>query len=262
MTKQLLGVLGGMGPLATADFMRKLIVATPATRDQDHLPLIVYSVPQIPDRTVAILSGGESPLPALLHGLRTLEAARASAIAIPCNTAHYWADELARATALPILHIADAVLGQLRRRCAPESNVALIGTQGTVHAGFYQKALGANGYACMIPTPEELCELVMPGIDFVKQGDLEQGGRKLEIAVRRLLERGAATVVLACTEIPLAMDHLRSPLLPQCLDSTAALADDCVAWWQRVAGAARPRPAEAPRARFCAEAPRVGPSVN
>ena len=84
-----LGVLGGMGPLATVDFLQKLIEETPATRDQDHIPLIAYSVPQIPERPAAIAGHGESPLPHMLDGMRTLRNAGATMIAIACNTAHY-----------------------------------------------------------------------------------------------------------------------------------------------------------------------------
>src|SRR5688572_33509583 len=91
----LLGVLGGMGPLATVDFLAKLIEETGAERDEDHVPVVVYSVPQIPSRPAAILHGGASPLPAMLEGVRTLERAGATAIAIACNTAHYWHDALA-----------------------------------------------------------------------------------------------------------------------------------------------------------------------
>lgn len=96
--RRLIGVLGGMGPLATIDFMQKVIDATPAERDQDHVPLIVYSVPQIPDRVGAACAGTDEPLPAMLAGIRTLEKAGVEAIAIACNTAHAWYDQLAAST--------------------------------------------------------------------------------------------------------------------------------------------------------------------
>src|SRR5688572_3963986 len=104
----ILGVLGGMGPLATVDLLQKLIEETPATRDQDHVPFVAYSVPQIPDRPSAILSGAESPLPHMLAGIATLKNAGAGTVAIACNTAHYWYDDLVQQGGLPILHIADA----------------------------------------------------------------------------------------------------------------------------------------------------------
>src|SRR5215207_1044646 len=114
--KKVLGVLGGMGPLATVDFLRKLIEETPAARDEDHLPVIAWSVPQIPERPAAITGNGESTLPALLDGIRTLKDAGAIVIAIPCNTAHYWYDDIVREGGLPIVHIADAALDELKAR--------------------------------------------------------------------------------------------------------------------------------------------------
>jgi len=86
----MLGVLGGMGPMATVDFLKKLVEATPAARDQDHLGVMVAQAPGIPDRTGAILGEGPDPLPAMTIALRRLEAAGATRIAIPCNTAHHW----------------------------------------------------------------------------------------------------------------------------------------------------------------------------
>mgnify|MGYP001791910431 CR=1 FL=1 len=86
--KKVLGVLGGMGPLATVDFLKKLVEETPAASDADHLPVIAWSVPQIPSRPAAIMGNGESPLPAPLAGIRTLQEPGPGVIATPCNTAH------------------------------------------------------------------------------------------------------------------------------------------------------------------------------
>ncbi|WP_309139629.1 amino acid racemase [Siccirubricoccus sp. G192] len=119
MTERFLGVLGGMGPLASAQFMARLTLLTPAERDQDHIPALLWSDPRVPDRTAARLGGGEDPLPALLRGLRGLEAAGCGAIAIPCNTAHGWFDALQAATGLPILHIVDAAAAELARLGVP-----------------------------------------------------------------------------------------------------------------------------------------------
>ncbi|NCY26523.1 MAG: aspartate/glutamate racemase family protein, partial [Alphaproteobacteria bacterium] len=112
-TDKMLGVLGGMGPLASAEFMRSLTLQTPALRDQDHLPAILVSDVRVPDRTAARLGTGPDPLPALLRGIRILEGAGCGAIAIPCNTAHGWFDAMQAATALPILHIVDAAAADL-----------------------------------------------------------------------------------------------------------------------------------------------------
>jgi len=114
--KPTLGVLGGMGAMATVDFLRKLVEATPAERDQEHIPLIVRFCPEVPDRAAALAGSGPSPQPALVAAAVELAAAGAQALAIPCNTAHYWYDALCAAVPIPILHIVDAALAELQRR--------------------------------------------------------------------------------------------------------------------------------------------------
>src|ERR671937_468722 len=164
----LLGVLGGMGPLATVDFLRKLIEETPASRDADHVPVVVYSVPQIPDRPAAIIGDGPSPLPEMAAGVRVLARAGASCIAIPCNTAHYWFDELAREAGAPILHIADAACDALARR-GGSPTVGVIGTRGTIAAGFYQERLTARGLQVVLSSDSDLTDFVLPAIAAVKR---------------------------------------------------------------------------------------------
>ena len=142
---RLLGVLGGMGPLATAQFLRRLVELAPAEREPDHVPTVVWSCPQIPDRVAPILGQGESPLPKLREGLAILSGAGALAIAIPCNTAHHWLSELEAASALPVLSIIDAVLGEVTA-AAPNGPVALLATAATLHARLYQGGLEAQGH--------------------------------------------------------------------------------------------------------------------
>jgi len=224
--KDALGVLGGMGPLATVDFMRKVIEVTPVTRDQDHLPMIVHSIPQVPDRTAAILGGGESPLPMLGDGIAALNRAGVDCIAIPCNTAHYWFDDMERGSKAPILHIVDAAADALDRRGFGGATVGLLGTTGTVAGEIYQSRLEARGYACLAPEPRVQEDRVMAGIAAVKAGRLVDARRLLEDAAAELRSRGVATIVLGCTEIPVVLDDdTRS------LDATKALAEACVAWF-------------------------------
>ncbi|MGE0093535.1 MAG: aspartate/glutamate racemase family protein [Alphaproteobacteria bacterium] len=235
---KLLGVLGGMGPLATADFMRKLTELTPASRDQDHIPAVVYSNPQVPDRSTAIMGKGESPLPALLEGIARLQSAGAEAIAIPCNTAHYWYDEMAAASRVPILHIVGGVCDVLRGKGIDGGAVGVMGTAGTLHTGIYQGYLQRSGYTCVLPSEAEMAELVMPGIVSVKAGDLAAAKRVLGDAARRLGDRGARMIVLGCTEIPLALADASPEATARYVDSTAALAQACVAWAHGRSGAA------------------------
>src|SRR5688572_5642673 len=136
-TRRLIGVLGGMGPMATVDFLAKVITQTPANQDQEHLPLIVHQVPQIPDRSSAILAGSDAPLAAMLDGLRRLALTGAELAVIPCNTAHYWFGRLAELQHLPLLHIAEAVRQELALRQYRGRRIALMATRGTHRAGVY-----------------------------------------------------------------------------------------------------------------------------
>jgi len=162
-----------MGPLATADFFRKLIDATPATCDRDHIPVFIYSVPQIPDRTAAILYGGPSPLADLCQGIRTLEGAGATLIVIACNTAHYWFAEMARSAHVPLLHIVDAVLEDLRPLVPRGATVGILGTSGTVRSNIYDGLLARSGYRCIASVPE-VQQRIDDGIALVKAGRTDE----------------------------------------------------------------------------------------
>lgn len=225
----MIGVLGGMGPAATVDFLAKLIRLTAAERDQDHIPVTVLSDPRIPDRVAPIMAGrGPSPLDELRRGIRTLEQAGAACIAIPCHTAHFWYDELLEASNVPILHVADAVLADLARRGEGDGPVGLLATAATLKAGFYQERLGAAGYACIMPAADIMASCVLPAIALVKRDRAVDAAPLLSRAMHHLLERGARSVLLACTELPLALAAASSP--PVCLDATESLARACIAW--------------------------------
>jgi aspartate racemase len=224
----MIGVLGGMGPAATVDFLAKLLRLTPAHRDQDHIPVVVVSDPRVPDRVGPIMEGrGPSPLDALCRGIFTLEQAGARCIAIPCHTAHFWYDQMVVSARVPILHIADAALADLRHGGA-DGPVGLLATAATLEAGFYQERLGAAGYACTVPAADVMASYVLPAIVLVKQDRAVGAAPLLSRAVDHLIERGARTVLLACTELPLALAAASDP--PACLDATDALARACIAW--------------------------------
>lgn len=226
----LLGVLGGMGPLAAADFLKKLAEETPAQRDQQHIPYVAWGVPQIPDRPPAITGNGESPLPQMVEGVLRLRSAGATAIAIACNTAHHWHADLERESGLPILHIADAVCLALEARGIRSGKIGLISTEGTVQAGFYQSRFAAHGLDCLPSDRADQQTLVLPAIAAVKANDLARAHQLAITAVTRLLDAGARVVVLACTETPVAVEFAPHPAAMHCIDATRALAQTCVAW--------------------------------
>lgn len=228
----MIGVLGGMGPLATVDFFSKIIAATPATCDEHHVPLLIQSDPRIPARPAAILTGARSPLEALLSGRDRLIAAGALALAMPCNTAHFWYPDLVQGCSVPFLSIVDACCNELGALAAPGSQVGIIATRATLAARIFDEPLFKLGYTPLIPDDLAMDGLVLSAIELVKAGRAAEGGHLIEQAVSSLLSRGASTVILACTETPVALDAVQSELRSRCIDSTGALARSCVIWWR------------------------------
>jgi len=229
----LVGVLGGMGPLATLDFLHKVLAATPARRDQDHVPMIVSSIPQVPDRTAAFRGEGESPLPALRACGERLAAAGAGLVVLPCNTAHLWFDALQSALGLPMLHLADAALAELARR-APGARVGLLATDATLASALYLNRPSVPPLQhrphWVLPTAPEMVDWVMPGIAAVKAGTPALGRDLLLKAAHALQRRGAEALLLGCTELPLVLDEAGLGL--PVIDATDALARAVVAWSQ------------------------------
>jgi len=223
-TPGIVGVLGGMGPAATVDFMRKVLAATPAVRDQDHVPMVVSCIPQVPDRTAAFRGDGESPLPAMLGSGHRLAAAGAGLVVMPCNTAHLWYDELQAELGLPMIHLVDAALAEA---AAHGGRIGLLATDATLASGLYVNRAG-GAVQWLWPTAVEMLEWVMPGIEDVKAGRLDAARTKLRCAGHALARRGAAALVLGCTEIPIVLDDATAGL--PVVDATAALARRAVAW--------------------------------
>ena len=226
-----IGILGGMGPLATADFLAKLTHATSALCDQDHFAVTVESAPQIPDRIAALEGRGDDPLPALLAVARRLLDAGCDLIAMPCNTAHLWHDALRAQIGIPILHIADAVAVELN----DARSVGLVGTTGTLSSGLYQQRIG-GAVQWLLPDGPAMTAHVMPGVAAVKRGEMSVAAALLRPVVLDLAARGADVIVLGCTEIPLAISAADAPV--PVVDATAALARATVAAALRLRDAA------------------------
>jgi aspartate racemase len=223
MLDGLLGILGGMGPLAGAAFATRLVALTPAERDQDHVPALLCNDPRIPDRSSARLGQGEDPLEAMVAGLQLLERAGARLVAIPCNTAHLWHEQLAARTRVPLLHIVEAVCEDLARLGA-EGPVGLMGTPATLQLGLYQQPLRSRGYEVLVPDEAGRAQCV-DAIAAVKGNRPEEAFAPAAECIRALIARGARAVVLGCTELPLAVPHDRRAEFDAVLtDSIDALA--------------------------------------
>jgi len=199
-----LGILGGMGPAASAEFVNRLIAQTPATCDQEHIPFVLWSNPQIPDRSTSMRNGDNNPLPFLLEGIRGLKSAGCNLIVIPCNTAHFWFHEFSKVN-VRIVHIVDSVASALKDVGVAEGTIGVIGTQATVELGLYQYQLNRQGWNCITPDRSEMDTLVQPAINLIKSGDMSQAHDMFMIVIDSLIARGARAIVLGCTEIPLAV---------------------------------------------------------
>jgi aspartate racemase len=201
------GVVGGMGPLATAAFLQTLTMQTEARRDQDHLHVIIESDPTIPDRTEFLVGQGPDPRPAIIHVAKRLQEAGGDLLVIPCNTANVWAAEIEAAIDVPLVPwIATAVETAAASR--PET-VGILGTTGTLLAGGYQAAFDSLGIRTLQPRDETQDDVMdaIYGVGGVKaSGALADDNRqRLVAAAGSLADSGADLLLLACTELPLAM---------------------------------------------------------
>ena len=165
----------------------------------------------------------------MIEGLGMLGRAGVGCIAIPCNTAHHWYDDLTRQSSIPILHMVDAAGAAMQRRGVHDGPVGLLATAGTLEAGIYPARLAPHGYACMLPDNRDMETLVTPGIRLVKAGRTAEAEELLRTAADTLLGRGARLVILACTEIPVALKD-DDASAPRYVDATMALAEACVRW--------------------------------
>ncbi|GLU33330.1 amino acid racemase [Trinickia caryophylli] len=231
------GVVGGVGPAATVDFMQKIVRNTPAERDQDHIKVLVEQNPQIPDRTENLIGDGEDPTVALYATCKKLEAGDADIIAIPCNTAHAFVERIQPYLNVPIVNMLTVTAEHLRATFPALREVGLLATSGTLASGVYERALAAVGLEQVTPEPALQARVMnaIYGPRGVKAGYTSGDCVEEIVAVcEALMARGCKVVLLGCTELPL--------LLPQgerrdergrtaCLvDPTDVLARRCIAY--------------------------------
>jgi aspartate racemase len=220
---EIIGILGGMGPAATADFYTKLVSLTPGRSDQDHLKIVIWSDPTVPDRTEALMGRGPDPTPWLLNGSRVLREAGATLIAIPCNTAHAFVPGIADHVGLPIVHMIGEVAQHLTRLRPRVRTAGLLATTGTVRAGLYQDWLARSGIDLVLPDKAGQDAQVMSAIRAVKAGQRSAAvSEPLARAARQLVEDGAQAIIAGCTEIPLGLPSRAVPV--PLVDPAAVLA--------------------------------------
>lgn len=201
------GILGGMGPMATVEAFRRITRATPAAADQEHLHVIVDSDPSIPDRTEAVLGKGPSPLPGLLASAERLAIAGAELICMPCNTAHVFFSALQRTLPVPIVHMIVETAGVAANR--GDRIFGLLATPGTVASGIYRDVFRRHGLDIVVPSVESQWH-VSEAINLIKAGRVSDALEALLPTAEDLGHSGGRTLILACTEISLVSSQLAS----------------------------------------------------
>lgn len=220
----MVGVLGGLGPEATVDFMARVLALTPAESDQDHIHLLVDQNPHVPNRQEAILRDGEDPSQAIVQMAKRLEDAGCGLLVMPCNTAHAWEDDIRAATSVPFVSIVDATVAAI-----PEivSKVGLMTTPAGLSTHCYQRALSERGIETIEHDEAGLTEL-MKLVNSIKIGEIGSGvTASMKRLADELVERGAELIIFGCTEIPIVLDA--SELDVPALSSTDELAKRTIA---------------------------------
>jgi len=204
-----IGILGGMGPAAGADFYQRIVRTHGAAADQEHPPCILYSATTVPDRTAFLTGRGPDPTGALQDAAALLERAGADFISIPCNAAHAFLPAIREAVGIPILDLIAIAVDATCRQEPEARRVGLMAATGTARAGLYEEPLRRADRTPLMPD-DALQELLMEGIRAVKAG----AGHRPELAVAagELADQGAEVVLMACTEVPLGLDPEACPV--------------------------------------------------
>lgn len=215
-----LGVIGGLGPMATAYFLRRIVEMTDADTDQEHLDVVVFNRPSIPDRTAYILDHEKpSPLPPMIEAAQKLEQLGACCIAIPCITSHVLFPSLSTAVSIPFVNILEETARHLRENGVKTAGI--LATTGTVRASLFQDALAAQGVSSVLPDEENQRRVMRLIYDDFKAGrpvELE----KFHLASKAVRQQGAECVILGCTELSLIKRDF--PVGPGVLDALDVLA--------------------------------------
>ena len=221
------GILGGMGPEATVDLMRRVIRLTPAQGDADHIRCIVDVNPKVPSRIKAIIEGtGESPGPCLADMARGLTAWGADFLAIACNTAHYYHPEIQAAVAVPVLNMIELAVAAVAERVPGATRVGVLATPAIAMTGLYDRPLAARGLRAVYPAPLEQ-ERLFAVVKAIKSGDTGRAQRAaFADVVAHVAGLGAQAAIISCTELGIVAEgEFGLPVL----DAAEVLAEEIVA---------------------------------
>lgn len=220
-----IGIVGGMGPLATLDLFAKILQHTKAKTDQDNIPILIHNNPQVPDRTQSILYGGESPVPTIIKMGRDLEEMGADFLLMPCNTSHYYYNQIQESLNIKLVNMIDLVVDHLVR--AGYKRVCVLGTEGTIKTKVYENKLREkNIYS--VPIHKDMIKMLQYVIyDVVKSNNFPPDLKGFRQELKKLEEEEEVEVfVLGCTELPILFE--KYDLDFRFIDPTVLLAKEAI----------------------------------
>jgi len=228
MRQKTVGIIGGMGPEATVDLMQRVIQATPANDDQDHLHMLVDNNPKVPSRIKALIEGsGEDPVPVLVQMAHDLERWGADFLAMPCNTAHHFYPAVQAAVGIPVLNMIELATGRIRQETPDVRKVGLLASTAVIRTDLYGKSFARRGVEVVHPGDTSQ-DQVLAAIRSIKAQTFSSASSDaLNRAVDDLIARKAEVILIACTELSVIAKKLQ-PSVVTC-DSAQVLAEAIVA---------------------------------
>ncbi|GBG55406.1 aspartate racemase [Sporomusaceae bacterium FL31] len=215
-----IGIIGGMGSLATCDLFKKIINMTDAKSDQEHIHICIDCNTKIPDRTKAILGGGENPIPEMVRSGVRLQSMGADVLVMPCNTAHYFYDKITPFFDIPLLNMLKETVKEIKNRGIRK--IGLLATDGTIQSGVYHTALADAGIDLITPSPIKQRSVMDVIYNGIKASNRNINLNEFYRTIDEVFENGAEILVLGCTELPVAFElfHIERPSI----DPTSVLA--------------------------------------
>ncbi|MCQ4922492.1 amino acid racemase [Tissierella carlieri] len=220
----ILGIMGGMGPAATCDLFKKIIDLTPADRDQEHLHIIIDSNVEIPDRTAYIFGSGENPITEMIRSILKLEMMGADYIAIPCNTAHYFYNDIVEHSKVKILNMVYETAAYLNEEFG-HKDYFLLATKGTYKSGIYKNIFEKFNLNIIEPNDVDQ-QTIMDWIYDVKSSKFDVNPMEIENLINRYIENKDIPIILGCTELPILAERVGAP--QKYIDPILILAKRCV----------------------------------
>jgi len=204
----MIGILGGMGTQAGLDFCNKLAKLNKGKTDQQYPLFVLYNKSNIPGRPEN-LHKYNKVLKSLLAGCKFLEKSKCKFIVIPCNTAHYWFDDLQKKTKIPIISMPKEVYAHSIKTCKKNSKIGILATEGTLNTGVYNKFFDKN-FRIIIPIKSVQKNNVNKAIKLVKMGKIKEAEKAIRPAVNSLIKMKCSKIILGCTELPIAIFAFKS----------------------------------------------------